>query len=86
MFQVPDKFVSEACSAGLVVGEDLEPDEDLFAAAALLDAADLAAAAALAADFDVVGGTARTAAAPNAVTTTMAAVIVRDFLIAVVYM
>lgn len=86
MFQVPDKFVSEACSAGLLVGEDFEPEEVLFAAAALLEAADLAAAAALAADFEVVGGTARTASALNAVTDAIAAVTVSDFFIAMLYM
>jgi hypothetical protein len=85
MFHVPDKFVSAAGSAGFVTGEDLEPDEVLFAAAALLDAADLAAAAALAADFDVVGGTARTEAALNAVTAEIVAAIMNDFFIAVVY-
>ncbi len=68
MFQVPDKFVSGAASTGFGAGLGLVPVCVLLAAAALLDAADLAAAFALAADFEVVGGTAKTSAAPNAVT------------------
>ena len=70
---MPDKFVSGA-SAGLA-GADFD------VVAALLDAADLAAAVALAADLEVVGGTADDLVTPNVVMSVAVATRVNDFFV-----